>query len=69
MLLELLLYSVDTGLFLTRTNIQLAYLGAKGVYTMYNSVNSIVKYMNPPTPQVRLLQIEQDEDYSVVTRL
>jgi hypothetical protein len=69
MLLELLLYSVDTGLFLTRANIQLAYLGAKGVYTMYKGVNSVVKYMNPPAPQVRLLQIEQDEDYSVVTRL
>ena len=69
MLIELLMYSVDTGLFLTRTNFQLAYLGAKGVYTMYKGLNSVVKYMNPPAPQVQLLQIEQEDDYSVVTRL
>ncbi len=69
MLSQLLWYSLDTGLFLTRTNVQLAFLGARGIYSLYSSVNSIVKYMNPPPPKFQLLQIEQDEDYSVVTRL
>ncbi len=67
--MELLLYSVDTGLFLTRTNFQIAILGAKGVYNLYKGVNSVVRYMNPPPPRVQMFQIEQEDDYSVVTRL